>query len=112
MNLVLLVLICSQVLFSISDLLARAYMPKYGFGLAAFTTGWFAAYFLIRIIAMFGQLYVFTSVELGKTLALFGAVSIVLANILGLLVLKEVLPPATYIAVVLAVIAFLILAFH
>jgi len=59
---------------------------------------------------MFGQLHVFTAVELGKTMALFGAVSIVLANILGFLVLKEVLSPGAYIGVSLAVIAFLVLA--
>ena len=60
---------------------------------------------------MFGQLYVSTVIELGKTMALFGAASIILANILGLLVLKEVLSPTTYIGVTLAVIAFILLAF-
>jgi hypothetical protein len=42
---------------------------------------------------MFGQLYVFTAIDLGKTMALFGAFSIILANSLGFLVLKEVLSP-------------------
>lgn len=32
---------------------------------------------------MFSQLYVFTAIELGKTMALFGATSIILANLLG-----------------------------
>jgi len=85
-------------------------MPKQGFSLETFLSSWFLIYFLIRIIAMFGQLYVFTVIELGKTMALFGAFSIILANVLGLLVLKEILSPGAYIGVSLAVIAFIVLA--
>jgi hypothetical protein len=59
---------------------------------------------------MFGQLYIFTTTELGKTMALFGAVSIILSNLLGFLVLKEVLPVGVYVGVSFAVVAFLILA--
>ncbi len=110
MNWPLTVLVGAQLLFTTSDLLARYYMPKQGFSLPTFLSAWFVAYFLIRIVAMFGQLYVFTSIELGKSMALFGAVSIVLANVLGFLVLKEVLSPTAYIGVVIAVIAFLVLA--
>ena len=43
-------------------------------------------------------------------MALFGAVSIVLANVMGFLLLKEVMTPATYVGVTLAVVAFLVLA--
>ena len=111
MNWPIIVIIGTQVLFTVSDLLARANMPKHGFALASFLGSWFLLYFLIRIIAMFGQLYVFTSIELGKTMALFGASSIVIANILGLLVLKEVLSPGAYVAISIAVVAFMILSF-
>jgi len=111
MNWSLIIIICTQLLFTTSDLLARTYMPRQGFVLATFLSGWFLIYFSIRTIAMFGQLYVFTTVELGKTMALFGAVSIMLSNIVGLLVLKEVLPTGAYIGVSLAVIAFIVLAF-
>ncbi|MFH1506468.1 MAG: hypothetical protein ABIE94_05800 [archaeon] len=111
MNWVLFALIAAQLLYTTSDLMARNYMPKYGFTWAAFLTGWFAIYFIIRIFAMVGQLYVFTSVELGKTVAMFGALGIVLANVLGLLVFKEILPPWAYIGVSLAIIAFFVLAF-
>ena len=90
--------------------MARTYMRKYGFSLATFLSFWFAAYFTIRTVAMFGQLYVFTSVQLGKTMALFGAVSIILSNVLGLLVLKEVLSPASYAGISLAIAAFIIMA--
>ena len=109
MNWPLVIIIGAQLLFTTSDLLARSYMPKQGFTLATFLSGWFLAYFSIRIIATFGQLYVFTTVELGKTMALFGAVSIILANLLGFLVLNEVLSLGAYIGVTLAVIAFIIL---
>ena len=110
MNWPIVIIIGTQLLFTTSDLLARTYMPKQGFALATFLSGWFLTYFSIRIIAMFGQLYVFTAIELGKTMALFGAISIMLANLLGFLVLKEVLSPGTYIGVTLAVIAFIVLA--
>ncbi|MFH1376001.1 MAG: hypothetical protein ABIH25_00020 [Candidatus Woesearchaeota archaeon] len=110
MNWPIIILVGAQLLFTTSDLLARTYMPKQGFVLATFLSVWFTSYFIIRIIAMFGQLYVFTTIELGKTMALFGAVSIILANILGLLVLKEILSPWAYVGISLAVIAFIILA--
>ncbi len=110
MNWPIIVVVGTQILFTSSDLLARHNMPKQGFTIATFLSVWFLGYFMIRMIAMFGQLYVFTTVPLGKTMALFGAVSIMLANVLGFLVLKEVLPPGAYIGVSLAVIAFIILA--
>lgn len=110
MNASVLILVGSQLLFSTGDLMARMYMRKYGFTLAAFVSVWFAVYFTIRTVAMFGQLYVMTSVQLGKTMALFGAVSIIVSNALGFLVLKEMLSPGAYIAVTLAVIAFIVLA--
>ncbi len=110
MNWSVIILVGSQLLFSTGDVIARTYMRKYGFSVATFLSLWFAVYFAIRTVAMFGQLYVFTTVQLGKTMALFGAVSIVLSNVLGLLVLKEVLSPVSYAAVSLAIAAFIIMA--
>ncbi len=105
------ILIGTQILFSISDLLGRNYMKLYGFSTAAFASVWFVAYFSIRIVATMGQLYVFASIDLGKTMALFSAASIIIANVLGLLVLKEVLSPIAYLAISLAVVTFGLLAF-
>jgi hypothetical protein len=110
MNYSILVIVFTQILFTGSDLLARYNMPKLGFKFTAFFSTWFLIYFVIRTVAMFGQLYIFTTVELGKTMALFGAVSIILSNLLGFLILKEVLPVGVYIGVSFAVLAFLILA--
>ena len=106
------ILVVSQMLYTTGDFMGRVYMARYGFCAAAFLTWWFAAYFILRTIAMVGQLYVFTTMPLGKTMALFGAVSILLSNTLGLLLLKEVLSPAAYIGVTLAIVAFVILAFR
>jgi len=103
--------IASQALFTAGDLLARSNMRSGGFTLANFCTWWFAAYFTLRQLAMFGQLYIFATVQLGKTMAIFGAISIVLSNALGLLLLNETLTPMTYIGVALAVMAFTLLAF-
>jgi uncharacterized membrane protein len=111
MNPAVIVVIIAQICFTLSDLLGRWFMPTYGFTIQAFLQPWFAGYLFLRTVATFGQLYVFTAVELGKTMALFGATSIVLANALGLLLLNEVLTIGEYIGVVIAVIAFLVLAF-
>lgn len=104
------VLIGTQILFSISDLMGRHYMKLYGFSTASLVSVWFLVYFSIRIVATMGQLYVFSAVDLGKTMALFGAASIVIANVLGLLVLKEVLSPTAYVGISLAVLTFCVLA--
>jgi len=103
------IIVGTQLLFTSSDLIARSYMSRLGFSTATFLSLWFVVYILIRTLATFGQLYVFSSIDLGKSMALFGAVSIVLANVLGFLVLKEVLSPTAYIGVTLAVVAFIVL---
>ncbi len=105
------VLIGTQILFSASDFMGRYYMHRLGFHWAAFISGWFLWYTIIRQAATFGLLYVFACIPLGKTMALLGAVSILISNALGLLFLKEVLSPAAYVGVSLAVIAILIMAF-
>jgi len=107
---IIIVVILTQLLFTGSDLLGRHYMIQSGFASKSFFSLWFLSYFLIRNLAMFGQLYVFSKIELGHTMALFGASSIILANILGFFFLREALSPTVYIGVVLAIIAFLILA--
>lgn len=91
--------------------MGRNYMKLYGFSTAAFASVWFVVYFSIRIVATIGQLYVFASIDLGKTMALFSVASLVIANVLGLLVLKEVLSPTVYVGISLAVVTFCLLAF-
>jgi multidrug transporter EmrE-like cation transporter len=100
----------SQALFTAGDLLARANMRKGGFTLANFVTFWFVLYFTLRTVAMFGQLYVLSSVPIGKSMALFGATSIALVNVLGVLLLGEVLGARAYAGVSLAVLAFVVMA--
>ena len=108
----LLIIIGSQLLFTLSDLMGRVNMKAGGFTVANFMTLWFAGYMLIRLVATVGQLYIFASIDLGKSMALFGAASIVLSNMLGFLVLKEVLSPTVYLAISLVVLAFMILAWR
>ncbi len=108
----LVVLLGTQVLYTTSDFMGRFFMRKYGFDAGMLTSGWFWGYQAIRQIAMFGQLYVFAHIPLGKTMALLGASSIVLSNVLGFLFLREVLTPAAYAGVILAVAAILVMAFR
>lgn len=110
MNSPILIIIVTQLLFTSSDLLGRTYMKTSPFALSTFLSWWFLAYFTLRQIAMFGQLYVFTQLEVGKTMAFFGAASIIIVNILGLLFLGEQLSVASYAGVFLSISAFFVLA--
>ena|SRR6266487_3871356 len=111
MSLPLIAVIASQLLFTAGDLLARQHL-RGDFTVANFLTGWFAAYLLLRTAGTFGQLYVLSAVQLGKTMALFAAASVVIANVLGWLVLQEVLPPITYVGIGLAVLAVVIMGWR
>lgn len=106
----LVILLGTQLLYTCSDFMGRYFMKKYGFDLGMLTSGWFWGYQAIRQVAMFGQLYVFAHIPLGKTMALLGATSIVLSNILGFLFLREALSPIAYAGVGLAVAAILVMA--
>ena len=109
MSKVLTILLGTQLLYSVSDFMGRAYLARYGFKAAAFLSLWFMIYLVIRQVAMVGQLYLFAHVPLGKSMAMLGAASIVLSNLLGWLFLGEVLSAASYVGVFLAVTAILIM---
>lgn len=103
-------LVLSQGLFTTGDLLARRAMAAHGYHLGTFLMPWFWVYFALRTAAMFGQLYVFCGTQLGRSMAGFGAVSIILSNVLAFFVLGEVLSPRGYVAVGLSVAAFVVMA--
>ena len=104
------VVVATQLLFTIGDLMARANMRKHGFTAAAFLNLSFLFYIVSRQVATVGQLYVLASVPLGKTMALFGAGSIVLANVLGVLLLGDLLSARSYAGITLAVLAFIVMS--
>ena len=104
------IIVATQLLFTTGDLLARANLRHHPLSLSTLLSGWFLLYFLIRQVAMFGQLYVFSSLQLGKTMALFGATSIMVVNALGILVLGEVLSLQAYGAIGLVVLGFVVLS--
>lgn len=104
------IIVTTQLLFTTGDLIARANLRQHPFTLSTFLSGWFLLYFLIRQVAMFGQLYIFSALQLGKTMAMFGATSIVVVNVLGILVLGEVLSLQAYLAIGLVVLGFIVLS--
>jgi hypothetical protein len=81
----ILVIVATQLLFTAGDLIARANMRHSPFTLSTFLSWWFLVYFLIRQVAMFGQLYALSALQIGKTMALFSATSIVVVNVLVIL---------------------------
>lgn len=105
-----LVVVTTQLIFSAGDLMARANMRKHGFTLAAFLKLWFFVYIASRQIATVGQLYILATVPIGRTMALFGAASIVLANLLGVLLLGDFLSMRSYAGIALAVLAFTVMS--
>jgi multidrug transporter EmrE-like cation transporter len=105
-----LIIVATQLLFTTGDLIARAHMRHSPFAVSTFLSWWFLLYFAIRQVAMFGQLYVFSALQLGKTMALFSGTSIVLVNVLGVLLLGEVLSVSSYLAIGLVVLAFAVLS--
>lgn len=104
----LVALLASQSFFTISDFVARMRLRNRRFAKPALVQPWFIGFEALRIMGTFLQLYVFAHIELGKSMALFGASSIVLSNALGLLFLKEVLSARAYFGILLAVFAFLV----
>lgn len=104
------IIIGAQLLFSISDVIGAKAMKAQGFTAASFFTWWFFAYTVIRQVAVFGQLYIYANMELGRTVALFGAGSIIIGNVMGFLLFKETMTLPVYVGVSLAICAFLALA--
>ena len=96
---------------TLSDVMGRTYMARHGFKLSTFISLWFLVYMLIRQLATFGMVYVFANIQLGKTMAMFGAVSIVLSNIIGLFYLGEQISLLSYSGICLAILAFIVMAF-
>lgn len=105
-----LIIIGAQILFSISDVIGARAMKAHGFTAASFFTWWFFTYTVIRQVAVFGQLYIYANMDLGRSVALFGAGSIIIGNVMGFLLLKQAMTLPVYVGVSLAICAFLALA--
>ncbi len=108
----LFILLLAQGLFSFSDLLGRKGMSENGFSLSFFTQQWFPLYFFIHLLAMVGQLYIFANFSLGKSMILFGAVSILLSNTLGLVFLKEEVTTSAIVSGILVIMAIVVLFYE
>jgi multidrug transporter EmrE-like cation transporter len=104
------IVVGTQLVFTIGDLMARANMRKHGFTAAAFLNLSFLVYLASRQLATVGQLYVLATVPIGKTMALFGAGSIVLGNVLGVLLLGDLLSARSYAGIALAIVAFSVMS--
>lgn len=106
---IFLIIIGSQLLFTTGDLLARYNMRANGFKLSTFIAWWFLVYVAVRCVATLGQLFVFSNMEVGKTMAVYSASSLVLVNVLGFFLLGEKLSLPVYLGIMLAVAAILII---
>ena len=105
------VIIVVQVLFSVSNLLARSQMRSQQWDWILFTQLWLYMYLAMQLAGIFLQLYVFTTFELGKASTILSVIGVIASVALGWLVLGEKLSPLTYLAVIIAIIAILILGY-
>lgn len=101
----------AQAAYSASDVLARSELRAAGFTLPNLLRAWLVLFLVLRVGALAGQMFVFATVDLARTAVLFGVGSILVANVLGVLLLREVLSVRAYIGVVVAIAAFVIVGF-
>ncbi len=107
-----LAVISSQILFTVSDVLARSNLKDAGFSWATVVAPWLIVYIAVRQIAVIGQLYVHANAELGKMAGLFAATFILLNNGIGYFYLNETLTAPAYIGVSLAFLSFLLFVLY
>ena len=108
---VVVIVLVTQGLFTAGDVLARLKLRTApDFTLSALIAPWFVAYLTLRQIATFGQLYILAKIELGRTAGFYAVAGLLTANVIALLFLGEKLTTQTYIGLLLAVAAIVVLA--
>lgn len=95
--------VLSQMIFSIADFLARANLRGKTLGLPVFMSWWAPTWVVCHMLALCIQLYLFTTVPLGRAIGLMALVSLLLSNLAGFLFLSEVLTPIQYAGLILGV---------
>ncbi len=103
-------LLITQACFTAGDLWARSVLAHQPFQWTTFLQPWFIGYLLLRTVATAGQLFVLSNMPAGKTMAFFGVTSILLVNIASWFFLREILQIREYVAIAVAALAFVLLA--
>ena len=111
-GLAIVVLLFAQGLFTGADVLARWSLAGEAFTLETLVGWWLAPFLVMKDLATLLLLYVYVHYKVGAAAAMVGSVSIVLGNALGFLFIGEVLSTSSYVGVVLAVMAVLLVAFR
>lgn len=107
----LLVLVITQILFTLGNFIASRAMSELGFQLSTFSRTWFLIYLITRLIADLAVLYVFAEFSLGKMANLFAACSIILNNLISLLWLHQPISSFGYIGMSLAITSIILSSF-
>ncbi len=107
MNVVL--LIVTQAIYSISDLIKKEYAERIGVSFELFKSAPFLFALIIPAIGLGLQVYVLSRYELSKTMITLGVLNIVFATTLGAVLLKERLTMLNYLGVFAAVLAIILL---
>ncbi len=109
MNKIVVIALATQLIFLLGEVPAAGYLSQKGID-GSFFHPWFLLFSITRIIGMAGQLYLWSSAQLGFVAALMGSCGLVLNNLLGTFVLHQ--PPLSsqgYVGLCLAVVSIFLL---
>lgn len=106
------VAIMGQLVFSIADILGRANLRGKPFALETMEGKWLVPWLACHFFGMAVQVYLFTTVPLGRAIGLMALVSLVLSNLFGYMLLKEVLTPVQYLGLGFGVMALVCLSWN
>lgn len=107
MNVILLII--TQAIYSVSDLIKKEYAEKIGMHFGLFKSVPFVLSLVLTGVALGIQVYVLSRYELSKTMITLGVLNILFATTLGAWVLKEKLSFTNMLGVVCAVAAVILL---
>jgi drug/metabolite transporter (DMT)-like permease len=103
--------LATQLIFLAGEIPASGYLYKFGISPEIFGHPWFWAFTVTRFLGAAGQIYLWSSTELGRIAAVMGSCGLILSNILGMYLLhQKPLSTNGYIGLGFAVIAIAMLA--
>ncbi|CBN57633.1 MULTISPECIES: hypothetical protein [Kamptonema] len=110
MSQVLWVAIITQIIFLFGEIPFAGYLKSIGFSTASLSHFSFWLFTVTRFIGISGQIYLWSSTEIGRVAAIMGSLGIILNNLFGVYLLhQKALSMPGYMGIVLAVISIILL---
>ncbi|CAN1210252.1 hypothetical protein TUMEXPCC7403_08665 [Tumidithrix helvetica PCC 7403] len=101
----------TQLIFLVGEIPAAGYLYKHGFSIEMIGHPWFWVFTITRFVGIAGQIYLWSSTEIGRVAAVMGSCGLILSNVLGTFFLQQKsLSINGYIGLVFAMLAIALLA--